>query len=220
LTNKSLVFGSNHTLTQRDQIFNMVNFMRTLGLSVNLNLLIVHHHLTIIWMGENINLDLFYDKNMLVRMNNAKKTMNPKAWGIFMHILMNVIFKYMLQVKDTKKKINNNACVLNNIKAYYGCYETTSWHSRLNIHTLLLFNNWLDPSLIHALQDNENFQDKMINYLNNVIVLETPTLISHVIQLHMIIMLNMMTTYNHSPQTPFIYIYMPFANYLKMMCVS
>jgi hypothetical protein len=92
-----MVFGSNHTLTQRHQIFNLENFMRTLGLCVNLNLLIVHHRLIVIWMGKNINLYLFYDKKMLVRMNDAKKkTMNAKAWGIFMHILMNVIFKYML----------------------------------------------------------------------------------------------------------------------------
>jgi hypothetical protein len=53
--------------------------------------------------------------------------MNPKAWGNFMHILMKVIFKYMLQVKYTNNNNNNNACVFNNIKAYYGCYETTSW---------------------------------------------------------------------------------------------
>jgi hypothetical protein len=74
----------------------------------------------------------------------------------------------------------------------------------LNIHTILWRNNSLDPTLIHALQDNEKFQDKMINYLNNIIVLETPTLISHVIQLHVIIMLNMMTIYNHAPQNPLI----------------
>ncbi len=43
-----------------------------------------------------------------------------------MHILMNVIFKYMLQVKDTKINNNNDACVFNDIKAYCGCYETTS----------------------------------------------------------------------------------------------
>jgi hypothetical protein len=44
-----------------------------------------------------------------------------------MHILMKVIFKYMLQVKDTNNNNNNNnAYVFNNIKAYYGCYETTS----------------------------------------------------------------------------------------------
>jgi hypothetical protein len=141
---------------------------------------------------------------MLIRTNDGKKTMNPKAWGNFMHILMNVIFKYMLQVKDTKINNNNDACVFNDIKAYCGCYETTSWHSRLNIHTLLWLNNSLDPTLIHALQDNEIFQDTMINYFNNIIVLETPTLISHVIQLHVIIMLNMMTTYNHAPQNPLI----------------
>lgn len=45
---KIMIFRSNHNLTQRDQIFNMVNLMRTLGLCVNLNLLIVHHHIIII----------------------------------------------------------------------------------------------------------------------------------------------------------------------------
>jgi hypothetical protein len=30
-------------------------------------------------MGKNSNLDSFYDKNMLIRTNDGKKTMNPKA---------------------------------------------------------------------------------------------------------------------------------------------
>jgi len=33
---------------------------------------------------------------------------NPKAQAIFVHKIVNVIFKYMLQVKNTKDLSNNN----------------------------------------------------------------------------------------------------------------
>ncbi len=41
---------------------------------------------------------------------------NLKAQAIFVHAIVNVIFKYMLQVKNTKNLSNNNFGVLNDIK--------------------------------------------------------------------------------------------------------
>jgi hypothetical protein len=52
-------------------------------------------------MGQNIDLDLFYDTNMFLKNEWCKlATINPKAQTIFVHTLINVVFKYMLQVKD------------------------------------------------------------------------------------------------------------------------
>ncbi len=55
------------------------------------------------------------------------------------------------------------------IKTYYGCYQTVK-NGSLHIHTLL----WLNDSpylntLIQTLRDDENFQENMINYLNEII---------------------------------------------------
>jgi hypothetical protein len=55
----------NSRASQRDQIFNMINFMVAPSLFFTLNLTFVHHLLTIILIGQNIDLDLFYDTNML-----------------------------------------------------------------------------------------------------------------------------------------------------------
>jgi hypothetical protein len=43
---------------QRNQIFNMINFIGTLSLFVILNPTIVHHPLVVLLSGQNINLDL------------------------------------------------------------------------------------------------------------------------------------------------------------------
>jgi hypothetical protein len=48
--------------TQRDQIFNMIIFMGMPSLFFTLNFTFVHHPLLAILSGQNINLDLFYDK--------------------------------------------------------------------------------------------------------------------------------------------------------------
>jgi hypothetical protein len=48
-----------------------------------------------------------------------KKTTNPNAQAIFIHTIVNVIFKYMVQVKDTKHLFDNNVGVLGHIKTYY-----------------------------------------------------------------------------------------------------
>jgi hypothetical protein len=63
--------------------------------------------------------------------------MNLKAQIAFVHIIVNVIFKYMLQVKDTKHLFDNKVGRLNHIKACYGCYHETTKNGILHIHTLL-----------------------------------------------------------------------------------
>ncbi len=50
---------------------------------------------------------------------------NPKVQAIFVHTIVNVIFKYMLQVKNIDDLFNNNVGVFGHIKAHYGCYKTT-----------------------------------------------------------------------------------------------
>jgi len=58
-----MAFGSSRA-TQRDQIFSMINFTGMPSLFFILNPTFVHHPLLTILGGQNINLDLFYDKNM------------------------------------------------------------------------------------------------------------------------------------------------------------
>jgi hypothetical protein len=97
---------------------------------------------------------------------------NPKAQAIFVYTIVNVIFKYMLQVKNTKDLSNNNFGVLGHIEAHYGCYETTK-NGSLHIHTLLWLNDFLDPNtLIQTLLDDDIFQQNTINYLNEIITRE------------------------------------------------
>jgi hypothetical protein len=92
-----------------------------------------------------------------------------KAQAIFVHTIVNVIFKYILQVKNTKDLSNNNFGVLGNIKAHYGCYEIAK-NGSLHIHTLLWLNGSLDPNtLVQTLLDDEIFRQNMINYLNDII---------------------------------------------------
>jgi hypothetical protein len=65
-----MVSKSSHAM-QRDQIFNMINFMGTPSLFVTLNLAFVYHLLLVFLSGQNINLYVFLNKNMLTKMNNA-----------------------------------------------------------------------------------------------------------------------------------------------------
>ncbi len=59
--------------------------------------------------------------------------------------------------------------MLNHIKAYYRCYETTK-NGSLHIHSLLWLDDSLDPNtLVQMLCDNEGFRKHMIDYLNNII---------------------------------------------------
>jgi hypothetical protein len=117
--------------------------------------------LLVVLSGQNINLDLFYDKNMLTKNQQCKyATINPKAQAIFVHTIVNVIFKYMLQVKNTKDLSNNNFGVFSHIKVHYGCYETAK-NGSLHIHTLLWFNDYLDPNtLVQTLIDYGDFLTK------------------------------------------------------------
>jgi hypothetical protein len=61
-----MVSGSS-CATQRNQIFSMINFMGTPSLFFTLNPTFVHNQLLAILNGQNINLDSFYDKNMLIK---------------------------------------------------------------------------------------------------------------------------------------------------------
>jgi hypothetical protein len=54
-------------VTQRDQSFSMINFMGMPSLFFIFNPTFVHHPLLTILSRQNINLDLFYDKNMLTK---------------------------------------------------------------------------------------------------------------------------------------------------------
>ncbi len=80
------------------KIFSMTNFMEMPSLFFTLNPTFVDHHPLLTTVSEeNINLDLLYDKNMLTKNEQCKYAMiNPKAQAIFIHIIVNVIFKYML----------------------------------------------------------------------------------------------------------------------------
>ncbi len=93
-----MAFESSRT-SQRNQIFNMINFMGTPSFFFTLNPAFFHHLLIVVLIGQKINVDLFYDDNMLNKNEQCRQTtINPKAQAIFVHILVNVIFKYMLQV--------------------------------------------------------------------------------------------------------------------------
>ncbi len=67
-----MAFGSSRTM-QRDQIFSMINFIGTLSLFFTLNLTFVHHPLVVLLSGQNINLDLFYDKKMVTKNERRKQ---------------------------------------------------------------------------------------------------------------------------------------------------
>ncbi len=95
-----MVSKSNH-VTQRNQIFGLINFMGTPCLFFTLNLAVIHHPLLAILSGQNINLDFFYDKNMLTKNEQCKyATINPKAQAIF----VNTNCQHYIQIYVTSKK--------------------------------------------------------------------------------------------------------------------
>jgi hypothetical protein len=60
--------------------------------------------------------------------------------------------------------------VFDHIKTYYKCYEIAK-NGILHVHTLLLLKDSLDPNtLIQLLHDHEEFQESIINYLNDIII--------------------------------------------------
>ncbi len=71
-------------------------------------------------------------------------------------------------MKNTKDLSNKFFAVLDHIKVHYGCYEIAK-NGSLHIHTLLWFNDFLDPNtLVQTLLDDEIFRQNMINYLNDI----------------------------------------------------
>jgi hypothetical protein len=56
----------NSHATQRDQSFSMENFMGTPHLFFIQNPAFIHHPLLVVLNGPEINLNLFYDTNMLI----------------------------------------------------------------------------------------------------------------------------------------------------------
>jgi hypothetical protein len=70
---------SNHT-TQRDQIFNMINYMATPSFFFTYILAFVYHPLIDVLIGQDINLDVFHDNNMLNKNEICKQaTVNLKV---------------------------------------------------------------------------------------------------------------------------------------------
>jgi hypothetical protein len=93
--------SKNSRASQKDQIFSMIHFTVAPSLFFTLNLTFVHHLLTVILIGQTIDLDLFYDTNVFLKNERCKQaTINSKTHAIFVHTFINVVFKYMLQVKD------------------------------------------------------------------------------------------------------------------------
>jgi len=77
----------------------MINYIRTPSFFFTLNLAFVDCPLINVLIGQDINLDMFYDNNMLNKNVKCKQaTINPKVHAIFVHTIVNVIFKYMIQV--------------------------------------------------------------------------------------------------------------------------
>jgi hypothetical protein len=91
-----MAYGSSRT-TQRNIIFNMINYIGIPSLFFTLNLAFVHCPLIDVLIGQDINLDVSYDNNILNKNERCKQTIiNPKAQAIFVHTIVNVIFKYMI----------------------------------------------------------------------------------------------------------------------------
>jgi hypothetical protein len=53
-----MAFGRSR-VTERDQFFNMMNFMGTPSLFFTLNLTFFHHPLLVVLSGQNVNLNYF-----------------------------------------------------------------------------------------------------------------------------------------------------------------
>jgi hypothetical protein len=86
-----MVFKS-RCATQRDQIFSMINFVGSPSLFFILNLAFIHHPLLAILSGQNVNLDLFYDKNMLTKNERCKYVaINPKL-KLYLYTLLSMLF--------------------------------------------------------------------------------------------------------------------------------
>jgi hypothetical protein len=80
--------------------------------------------------GQNTNLDLSYDKNMLTKNEWCKYAIiNPKARAIFVHTIVNVIFKYILQMKNTKDLFNNNfGALVHKKNSLWILWNYKKWH--------------------------------------------------------------------------------------------
>jgi hypothetical protein len=91
--------------------------------------------------------------------------MNPKIEVIFVHTIIGVIFKYMLQVKDIKHLFDNNVGILSHMKTYYGCYE---WKKKWQVTYayIIMPKQFFDPNtFIQTSHDNNKVWNKIIKYL-------------------------------------------------------
>jgi hypothetical protein len=71
--------------------------MGTTSFFFTLNLAFVHCLLIVVLVEQDINLDIFYDDNMLNKNEQCKQaTISFKAQEIFVHIIVNVILKCMI----------------------------------------------------------------------------------------------------------------------------
>jgi len=124
--------------------------------------------------GKNKDLDVFFEEHLPNSFKDTIKLtiMNPKAQAIFAHILVDAIFIYLLCVNKKPNEINfkNNCEILENIvQTYYGCHEKTL-NGSLCMHILLWNANAPNPNeLVKKLRDNEQFQNGLLKYLDNII---------------------------------------------------
>jgi hypothetical protein len=83
-----MAFGSSRG-AQREEIFNMINYLGTPSLFFTLNPAVVHHLAISLLCRKEINLHVFYDKNLPnSRDCSIITTMNPKAQTQFVQALM------------------------------------------------------------------------------------------------------------------------------------
>ncbi len=105
------------------------------------------------------------------------------------------------------------------IKTYYKCYEIAK-NGSLHTHTLLLLKDSLNPNtLIQLLHDDEEFQENIINYLNDIIIRNIDMYKSFNETTHE----NngkLMKTYIHAPQDPLTPMQITSKNYLIKMCAN
>jgi hypothetical protein len=132
---------ANSCATQKDQIFNMINFIGMPSFFFVINPMFVYHPLLIIINGKNINLNLFYDTNMLTK-NEQCKDKSKISSSICTHYCQ-CYFKIHLIGERCKKLSNNNLGMFGHIRVHNG-YDEIAKKNSLYMDTLSWFNKFLD----------------------------------------------------------------------------
>jgi hypothetical protein len=126
----------------------------------------VYHPLWIIISGQKINLNLFHDTNMLTK-NEWCKDKSKISSFICTHYCQ--CYFLIHDIGERHKKLsNNNLGMFGHIKAHNGSYEIAK-NGSLYMHTLLWFDNFLDPNtFIQSQHYVEIHWENMICYLNDI----------------------------------------------------